>query len=923
MTVSTVVDHNDYTGNGVTTSFPYTFRIFKKTDLAVSVVDLSENITLLVLDTDYTVTNAGGYNGGNVVLTAPLANGWQISIARELEPTQETDLRNQGKFFAEVHEDAFDKLTMLIQQAYSVFRLALRKPSSVANWYDALGNYIRNVRDPRDPQDAATKHYTDSLSAGNNSYTDSLFSRTLRTPEAIPSLPAKEFRKNKIVGMDSEGNPIMLLPESGSAADVLLYLASQNGASAIGTLGGVNIQQWFENDFIARWGGKPDYTGTPLYDGNDSTRITATDNSPMLQNALNGGVVRNGILHIYFPAGHYGFKTDGVSKVADSSVHTIIFHGAGIDETTLDFVYERPDTAGATVTPANASMLVRLTGFKKVIWSDLTAKCTTKSGPISLNPVTPDTPDVYCGAVWISHAQNCMEVIFNKVRSRRGNYRGFSTDAQPLALGNRTVCKMFDCQGLENTSTGFWFSYCNSLYVQGGLFTRNGTKGVIGTGYGIAASQYVDDVLVVGASFIENYRKGFDRHGGVGSLVMDSCTFADNLLWDVYDNKQYNLEYPSTKYNYNHFSGCHFYLNRNTAWLAEAVAAVSTSASCIKTFIGNKDRTIAEALANKQREASFSNCSFRVLGNVPDGYQAFNGFTLETILSIFDNCSIDTSGFRLADTVTGNVYSSLMFSTAHAGATIKFRNTIVKTHPGKIKNATANADSNSVLFTTQADTIIETNGGEFDLTNFVLCGATGGGDVFPSTCTRKFTDTIFKFRNIQLRTHSRTEPNGFNWINGQYGFKNATGAYGINNCKIGFGDCVNLSPLNGRGANGSFQRFTLPAQSKTSGSTGKILIGQVNSNIQIELNGALELASENFKATWRYSTWTKNLITSSPTVNIDRLGTLEAITFNGDATNFLAQPMTINWTANTSDTGWYNGTISSTESYLPYIISIQ
>lgn len=57
-----------------------------------------------------------------MVLTSPLAIGWQISIARELAPTQETDLRNQGKFFAEVHEDAFDKLTMLIQQAYSVFR---------------------------------------------------------------------------------------------------------------------------------------------------------------------------------------------------------------------------------------------------------------------------------------------------------------------------------------------------------------------------------------------------------------------------------------------------------------------------------------------------------------------------------------------------------------------------------------------------------------------------------------------------------------------------------------------------------------------------------------------------------------------------------------------------------------------------------
>ncbi|MCJ7050753.1 hypothetical protein LQG46_05715 [Klebsiella variicola] len=209
MTVSTQVSRNEYTGNGATTQYDFTFRILDKSHLLVQTLDTSESIVTLTLGTDYTVTGVNRYNGGKVVLTSALPAGYKISIERSTPVTQEASIRNQGGFFPEIHEDALDKLTMLVQQAYGWWSgLSLRKPSWLANYYDALNNRIRNLRDPSQAQDAATKGYTDSADNGLQQQITSNFNHSLRVPDSnINQLPSAQDRAWKGLGFDGTGQP--------------------------------------------------------------------------------------------------------------------------------------------------------------------------------------------------------------------------------------------------------------------------------------------------------------------------------------------------------------------------------------------------------------------------------------------------------------------------------------------------------------------------------------------------------------------------------------------------------------------------------------------------------------------------------------------------------------------------------------------
>jgi len=200
--LSSEVVRTDSTGSGATLTYPYNFKIFDEDHLAVTVALISTGAeTTLVIDTDYTVTGVDDDAGGNVVLVSNgqawisggfLSSLYSISIVRNIPLTQTSDIRNQGDFYPEVHEDTFDKLVMQIQQMQDTLDRSLK---------------------------VQTTDYTDTL-----------------------VLPAVADRASKFLAFDSSGDPIATDTVIPSGAYTITAFAETllddaNAATARATLG--------------------------------------------------------------------------------------------------------------------------------------------------------------------------------------------------------------------------------------------------------------------------------------------------------------------------------------------------------------------------------------------------------------------------------------------------------------------------------------------------------------------------------------------------------------------------------------------------------------------------------------------------------------------------------------------------------------
>ena len=127
MTVSTTTSKVSYSGNGSTTAFAYTFKVFDEDDLTVILRDDTTGTeTVQTITTHYTVSGVGNTGGGNVTFGTPPATGKTVVIRRESSQTQDTDYTPNDPFPAEAHEDALDKLTFIAQEVQEELDRAIK-----------------------------------------------------------------------------------------------------------------------------------------------------------------------------------------------------------------------------------------------------------------------------------------------------------------------------------------------------------------------------------------------------------------------------------------------------------------------------------------------------------------------------------------------------------------------------------------------------------------------------------------------------------------------------------------------------------------------------------------------------------------------------------------------------------------------------
>lgn len=172
MTVSSETNHaGPYNGNGSTVTFSFDFRVVSSSHLDVILTSVAGDEATLTLSSDYTVSGVGDDAGGSVTLAVAPATGEAVTILRSVPFTQETDLENQGAYYAETIERSFDLAAMRDQQLQEQIDRSVKVPASyTGDDLDILTSSILRLSDSADNLDTVADNLVPINAVAGNIY---------------------------------------------------------------------------------------------------------------------------------------------------------------------------------------------------------------------------------------------------------------------------------------------------------------------------------------------------------------------------------------------------------------------------------------------------------------------------------------------------------------------------------------------------------------------------------------------------------------------------------------------------------------------------------------------------------------------------------------------------------------------------------
>lgn len=259
MTVSTAAAKaGPYDGNDVTTSFAFAFKVFADSNIRViETVVATEVETDLVLNTNYTVTrnldqdNNPGGSITYVVAGVPTAlpSTKKLTIVGNFAIEQPTDIPNGGSFFAQIVENALDRLTLIAKQLrVDVDRAVKVDISSDTDPSELIAQITQSVADA----EAAADSSAGSAGSSATSAASAAASLAAISPETIVRKTSDTGAAYIPGGTTAQRPPLTSGQYGIRYSETLLSYEGWNGTGwgsiGGGATGGVGNPAFYEND---------------------------------------------------------------------------------------------------------------------------------------------------------------------------------------------------------------------------------------------------------------------------------------------------------------------------------------------------------------------------------------------------------------------------------------------------------------------------------------------------------------------------------------------------------------------------------------------------------------------------------------------------------------------------------------------------